>query len=230
MNKIIFSVAWIFVFFITLFWVYILNADLNIDLDTKSNQAITDITDTTNTLEKDINIILPVERVKDLKESGEIRDISPRHFSFMGHIKGSNIDKLINTSAPDVAELLKTDKVDIVILTPSWGICNQSVGLIQRIIEEKGIPTISISSSKKITESLRPPRAVYTGFPLGHPLSFPGQNRMQMNVLRFLLKQLKEITEPGTIINFDSAVMHGDTIVCIDNNLEEDNSHSIKYN
>jgi D-proline reductase (dithiol) PrdB len=64
--------------------------------------------------EKDINIILPVERLKELKQHGEIGDIATRHFSFMGHITGSHIDALVKTTAPKVAELLIADGVDIV--------------------------------------------------------------------------------------------------------------------
>jgi len=39
-----------------------------------------------------------------------------------------------------VAQRLKNDNVDVVLLTPGWRICNQSVGLIQREIERCGIP------------------------------------------------------------------------------------------
>jgi len=77
------------------------------------------------------------------------------------------------------------------------------VGLIQRVIEAAGIATISISLSKKITGSVRPPRALYPGFPLGHPISFPGETSRQLSVLRYLLKYLEEIDIPGTIIELD---------------------------
>ena len=67
---------------------------------------------------KDINIILPVQRVAELKQGGEIKSINHRHFSFMGHIKDHHINTLMNTTAPKVASAVKTDGVDIVILTP----------------------------------------------------------------------------------------------------------------
>ncbi len=54
--------------------------------------------------------------------------------------------------------------------------------------------------AKDITRKIAPPRAVSTGFPLGHPLSFPGQSFRQLNILRLLLKQLVEIKTPGTIV------------------------------
>jgi D-proline reductase (dithiol) PrdB len=77
------------------------------------------------------------------------------------------------------------------------------VGLIQRVIEAAGIATISVSLSKDISRKVKPPRAVYTGFPLGHPLSFPGQSFRQIQVLRILLKYLQEIDSPGCLVELD---------------------------
>ncbi|MBW1984732.1 MAG: hypothetical protein JRI53_08425 [Deltaproteobacteria bacterium] len=75
--------------------------------------------------------------------------------------------------------------------------------MIQRVIEAAGISTISVSLSKEITGSVRPPRAIYPGFPLGHPISFPGQISRQLSVMRLLLKHLEEMDTPGTIIELD---------------------------
>ncbi len=69
--------------------------------------------------DNDVNIVLPIERVQDLKKFGEIGDINARHFSFMGHIKQHHIDTLVNNTAPKVAEALRLDGVDIAILTPA---------------------------------------------------------------------------------------------------------------
>ncbi len=93
--------------------------------------------------------------------------------------------------------------------------CNQSVGLIQRAVEAAGISTISISLSKEITRKVNPPRAVYTGLPLGHPLGFPGQRFRQLQVLRHLLQQLEEIDSPGTLIELDLSTAGDDKVHCM---------------
>jgi D-proline reductase (dithiol) PrdB len=77
------------------------------------------------------------------------------------------------------------------------------VGLIQRVVEAAGISTISISLSKEVTRKVNPPRAVYTGFPMGHPLSYPGQSSRQIHILRILLKHLKKIDTPGFLVELD---------------------------
>jgi len=77
------------------------------------------------------------------------------------------------------------------------------VGLIQRVIEAAGISTISITLSKEITRKVRPPRAVFTGFPLGHPVGYPGESRSQLETLRVLLSSLETIDLAGTIVEPD---------------------------
>ena len=69
--------------------------------------------------DKDINIVLPIERIKDLEKTGDLGTVNGRHFSFMGHITPPYIESLINETAPVVVKKLKSDKVDIVLLTPA---------------------------------------------------------------------------------------------------------------
>ncbi|UCH19687.1 MAG: hypothetical protein JSU83_14020 [Deltaproteobacteria bacterium] len=89
------------------------------------------------------------------------------------------------------------------------------MGLIQRVVEAAGIATISVSLSKEITRKVKPPRAIYTGFPLGHPLSFPGQSFRQLQILRLLLKYLQEIDAPGTLIELDLTEDDDPTVLCV---------------
>jgi D-proline reductase (dithiol) PrdB len=77
------------------------------------------------------------------------------------------------------------------------------VGLIQKVIEAAGIPTVSISIVKEITERVRPPRAVFLPWPLGHPMGEPGHAAQQRRVLLDALGLLEsawppsELLEPG---------------------------------
>ncbi len=80
------------------------------------------------------------------------------------------------------------------------------MGLIQRAIEEVGIPTISISLNLTITEKLRPPRALLVAFPLGHPMGNPFDKGFQKQILMKGLKFLKEISRPGTIMTYGGPI------------------------
>ena len=75
------------------------------------------------------------------------------------------------------------------------------MGLIQRAIEAEGIPTISISLNRTITEKVRPPRALLVGFPLGHPMGNAFNRTLQRQILMDGLKFLKEIENPGMILD-----------------------------
>lgn len=75
------------------------------------------------------------------------------------------------------------------------------MGLIQREIERRGVPTVAVSIVRKYTVEVRAPRAVFLRWPMGHPLGEPFRIDQQMVVLKRALKALETIEEPGTIID-----------------------------
>ena len=81
-------------------------------------------------------------------------------------------------------------------------------------MEAAGIATISISLSKEITRKVNPPRSIYTGLPLGHPLGFPGQTFRQLQVLRLMLRYLEQIESPGTLIELDLSEADDAAVSC----------------
>ena len=74
------------------------------------------------------------------------------------------------------------------------------MGLIQRAIESAGIPTISVTLSRGISQKVKPPRAVFTGFPLGHPFAFAHQRFRQLQLLRLMLQYIEKLDQPGQIV------------------------------
>ncbi len=69
--------------------------------------------------DKDLNIVLPLTRLDELAHEGVIGGVAPFHYSFMGHIDGRHIQRLLTVTAPEVARRLKREKVDAVVLTPA---------------------------------------------------------------------------------------------------------------
>ena len=84
------------------------------------------------------------------------------------------------------------------------------MGLIVRIAEEAGIPTILVSSARDITESVKPPRAVFVDFPLGHQTGKPFDRALQTSIIKDAFAALKSISEPGTIIDLPYKWTEGD--------------------
>jgi hypothetical protein len=79
-------------------------------------------------------------------------------------------------------------------------VCHQSVGLIARVVEAAGIPTLCMTSARDITQSVNPPRAVFVNFPLGHQTGKPHQPDLQRIIVRDALHAFATIDEPGTIV------------------------------
>lgn len=65
--------------------------------------------------------------------------------------------------------------------------CHQSVGLIARLLEAEGIPTLCMSSALSITASVNPPRAAFLDFPLGHTAGRPNELAEQVEIMRAAL-------------------------------------------
>ena len=61
--------------------------------------------------------------------------------------------------------------------------CHQTVGLLQGVLEDAGIATVSVSVIELITRKVRPPRALWTPFPFGYPLGQPDDPALQRNAI-----------------------------------------------
>jgi D-proline reductase (dithiol) PrdB len=68
------------------------------------------------------------------------------------------------------------------------------------MVEQAGIPTISISHLADLTEKVRVPRAMHLRFPLGRSFGKAGENELQRQILLDAIQYLREITVPETIV------------------------------
>ena len=64
----------------------------------------------------DRNLALPLDRLRELVTTGEIGEVAPRHLSFMGSITAPG--RLVRDFAPEAADLLVRDEVDLALLVP----------------------------------------------------------------------------------------------------------------
>jgi D-proline reductase (dithiol) PrdB len=67
-------------------------------------------------VEADPNMALPLDRLKELQADGIIGEVAPRHASFQGGITAPM--RLVRQTAPEVAQAMADDGVDVVLLTP----------------------------------------------------------------------------------------------------------------
>lgn len=59
---------------------------------------------------------------------------------------------------------------------------------------------MTVSLQRLITESVRPPRALFLHWPLGHPFGEPDHVAQQRAVCQAALELATTVTEPGTIV------------------------------
>jgi D-proline reductase (dithiol) PrdB len=69
--------------------------------------------------DRDLNVVLPVDRLRELAEERRIGAVAPRIYGFMGHVDGRHLATLMERTAPDVAARLVADGADAVFLTPA---------------------------------------------------------------------------------------------------------------
>lgn len=64
---------------------------------------------------KDINCMFPIDRLRELVDEGFIKGVAPKHVGFMGG--GGNIDVFEKETGPQIAEVLKEEGVDAVVMS-----------------------------------------------------------------------------------------------------------------
>lgn len=67
--------------------------------------------------ERDLNCLLPLERLLELVESGEVGESAPSHYSFMGYLLEP--EEFLAKSLPAVIDNLREGDVDLVVLVPA---------------------------------------------------------------------------------------------------------------
>lgn len=65
----------------------------------------------------DKNVVLPLDHLRAFAGEGRIGSLAPAIYAFMGYI--ADTDPLVHVTAPEVAQRLHDDRVDLVLLVPS---------------------------------------------------------------------------------------------------------------
>ncbi|MBW2413341.1 MAG: hypothetical protein JRG76_02415 [Deltaproteobacteria bacterium] len=71
----------------------------------------------TGYIERDLNVALPLDRLRELVGSGEVGSMADTHYSIMG-FQGADSSVLENESAPEIARSMVAEQVDLVLLAP----------------------------------------------------------------------------------------------------------------
>ena len=78
------------------------------------------------------------------------------------------------------------------------------MGLIQSVIEKAGIPTVSVSVLREITEKVKPPRVLFHNAELGYPLAAANDPECQKRVIRAMLALLRQSVPPAVYVELEA--------------------------
>lgn len=73
------------------------------------------------------------------------------------------------------------------------------MGLIQRAIEQRGIPTVSVTVAPDVSAAVKVPRAIFVPWPMGHHFGVPFHTQVQRRVIFAALELLHRAAVSGTI-------------------------------
>jgi len=79
-------------------------------------------------------------------------------------------------------------------------VCQQSVGLLQRGLDDVGIPSVSITQVAEITRLSKPSLACFVAHPFGLTLGAAHERNVHLDVLRAVLKQAEVDHPSGAIV------------------------------
>jgi len=150
---------------------------------------------------KDINCMFPIDRIRELVEEGYIKGIAPVNFGFMGG--GGDVRAFTEETGPEIARQLVEEGVDGVLMTAGWGTCHRSAVIVQRAIEEAGIPTIIIAALPPVVRQNGSPRVSAPLVPMGANAGEPNNIVQQTAIVRETLDLLISIETPGRIMKLN---------------------------
>ena len=76
------------------------------------------------------------------------------------------------------------------------------MGLVCRLLEERGIATVYVATGRDLTALVKPPRALFVNHPMGNNFGRAGDREMQADILRTALGMLHNVVTPGELIDY----------------------------
>lgn len=147
----------------------------------------------------DLNIVFPLETLRELANEGFIKAVNDVHYSY-GFT--TRLKELYETTFPEIADKIERSKTRLVVMMAGCPeTCHRSIGNLAREIEARGIPTIIISASPAATESVRPPRAMtFEGAEIGRIVGRAGDRETHKRVVRAALQMFTHDVPPGRVV------------------------------
>jgi D-proline reductase (dithiol) PrdB len=145
---------------------------------------------------EDRNAQIPVDRLREYEANAVIGSLNNVWWSVSSHIP--NAARVADELGPQLAERLVRYGVQAALLIPASRLCHQTVGILARVIEKSGIPTMTISVDTATTDKVRPPRTAYYRGEFGAVAGKPNFPEYQLRILDEALRWTETFDQPGS--------------------------------
>ncbi len=145
---------------------------------------------------EDRNVLIPIERLREYEANGVIGMLNNVWWSISPWTPNAAL--VASEMAPQIADRLASYEVRAALLVPASRLCHQTLGIVARAIEERGIPTMLISVDRSVTDKIRPPRTAYYTGEFGAVAGKPNWKQYQLRVLDEALRWIETFDQPGS--------------------------------
>lgn len=145
---------------------------------------------------EDRNCQVPIDRLLEYQANAVIGNLNDVWWSISSHIP--NAGRVADELGPALAARLDRYSVQGALLIPASRLCHQTVGILARVLEKAGIPTLTISVDTALTDRVRPPRTAYYHGELGAVAGKPNWREYQLRILDEALRWMETFDQPGS--------------------------------
>ncbi len=143
---------------------------------------------------EDRNSLIPIDRLLEYEANAVIGSLNNVWWSLSPWIP--NAARVATELGPKIADRLAGYDVQAAILIPASKLCHQTLGIVARAIEMKGIPTMLVSVDRKTTDLVRPPRTAYYDGEFGATAGKPNWSEYQLRVLDEAIRWIETFDQP----------------------------------
>lgn len=145
---------------------------------------------------EDRNSQIPIDRLLEYQANAVIGSLNSAWWSISSHIP--NAARVAEELGPQIAERMHRYDIQAALFIPASRLCHQTLGIIARVVEASGIPTMTISVDPGMTDKVRPPRTGYYNGELGAVVGHPDWQQYQRRVLDESLRWIETFDQPGS--------------------------------
>ena len=143
----------------------------------------------------DRNAQIPIDRLLEYEANGVIGKLNEVWWSLSSWTPNAAL--VARELAPQIAERLNGYEAQAALLIPATRLCHQTLGIVARELETRGIPTIMLSVDVLISDKIRPPRVAFYDGELGAVAGKPNWKQYQLRVLDEALRWIETFDQPG---------------------------------